>query len=371
MLVSIGIMAWNEAEVIGTTLRSLLEQTIFRDPAQASCRIEIIVVPNGCSDDTAKVAAEALSAGVAGLPPGRVAWRICDLTAPGKANAWNHFVHGFSDPAADFIVLMDADIRFTHPATLANMLAALARDPVACIATDLPQKHVQFKPRKSLFDRISLAIGQMTQAAPGQLTGQLYCARAGVLRRIHMPPGLIVEDGFIKQMVCTDMLTRPVDNRRIVRAADASHVFESYTRIVDVFNNQRRQQVAHTIYVYLREYLKGVIGEKDAGQIIAENNARDPEWFMTIVRERVKQGGWWVMYPGALAVRFQRLRNLPARTALLRLPVALVAFLMDLVILAAANRRLKKGQIKGIWKDTKSYALAGTAVPGAAPRDAR
>lgn len=365
MIISIGIMAWNEAEVIGATLRSLLAQSLVRELGGSTRRLEIVVVPNGCSDPTERVTGEVLQAGAAELPPDRFAWSVIALAEPGKANAWNQFVHRFSDPAADYIFLMDADIRFTHPDTLKNMLAALEQDAHAVIATDLPQKHVLFKSRKTIFDRISIGVGQMTQAAPAQLTGQLYVARGPVLRQIHMPPGLIVEDGFIKHMVCTDQFTRPSDNRRIIRAPNASHVFESYTSLVDIFNNQRRQQVAHAIYVYLRDYLAARAGEKDAGQIIAENNARDPDWYRALIRERVKQGGWWVLYPGAFAVRFARLRNLSPLQALAKLPVAVAAFLMDVVILVAANRRLKSGQLKGIWKDTKSYVLAaGESSPG-------
>jgi hypothetical protein len=185
-----------------------------------------------------------------------------------------------------------------------------------------------------------------------------------VLRRIHMPAGLIAEDGFIKHMVCTDLFTRPSDSRRIIRAPEASHVFESYTRVTDIFNNQRRQQVAQSIYVHLRDYLKARPGEKDAGQIIAENNASDPDWFCALIRERVKEGGWWVMYSGAFAVRFARLRTLSRLQALVHLPVAVAAFLMDAVVLIAANRRLKRGGMHGLWKDTKSHALAQAGALG-------
>ena len=368
MIISIGILAWNEAEVIGATLRSLFEQSLLRELAGSAHRLEVVVVPNGCSDSTEQVAAAALAAGAADLPAGRFSWRVQPLTEPGKANAWNHFVHRFSDPAADYVFLMDADIRLTHPDTLKNMLQALERDAHAGVATDLPQKHVLFKKRKSLFDRLSLGVGQMTQAAPAQLTGQLFCARGPLLRRIYMPPGLIVEDGFVKHMVCTDMFTAPADNRRVVRAPEASHVFESYTRVGDVFNNQVRQQVAHAIYAYLRDYLTARVaaGEGDAGQIVAANNARDPDWYGALIRERVRQGGRWAMYPGAFGVRFRRLRNLPRPQAALKLPVAVAAFLMDVVILVAANRRLRSGRLKGIWKDTKSYALAQTGAPASA-----
>ena len=359
MIISIGILAWNEESSIGAALQSLLEQALIRELADhAEDQLEIVVVPNGCSDRTDEKAAEALRTGATALPAERFSWRVESLREAGKVNAWNQFVHKFSNQAADYVFLMDADISFTHPDTLKNMVLALIKTPEAEASTDLPQKHILFKSRKTLGDRLSLAIGQITQSAPAQLTGQLYCARGPMLRRIHMPLGLMVEDGFLKHMLCTNLFTQPSDNKRIIRAPNASHVFEAYFRVMDIFNNQRRQQIGHCIYTYLRDGLKADTSGKNAGELIAENNAHDPDWFRKVIRERVQQGGWWVIYPGALSVRFKRLRNLSPAQAFLRLPVAIVAFLMDVVVLVAANRRLRSGQLAGVWKDTKTSVLS-------------
>jgi glycosyltransferase involved in cell wall biosynthesis len=358
MIVSIGILAWNEEACIGGALRSLLAQSLIRDLSPAGARrVEVIVVPNGCTDTTADRASAAMQQGARALPNGVLSWRVETVAEPGKVNAWNLFVHRFSHPQAAFVFLMDADILLGHPNTLANMVQALEGDEHAAAAVDLPRKHIAAKARKSLTDRLSLAVSGMTQAAPGQLTGQLYCARGPLLRRVHMPLGLLVEDGFLKQLLCTDLMRKPCDNSRVVRAPEATHVFEAYTGLKDVFLNQRRQQIGHAVYTYLRDYLRDRVGEKDAGQIIAENNARDPDWFRALIRARVKQGGWWVMYPGAFSVRWRRLRTLAPWQALVRFPVAAAAFLLDIAVLAAANHRLRSGRLAGVWKDTKSTAL--------------
>ena len=49
----------------------------------------------------------------------------------------------------------------------------------------------------------------------------------------------------------------------------------------------------------------------------------------------------------------------------MRVPIAMVAFLLDIPVLIAANHRLKTGQLAGVWKDTKSTALdqAAAAAP--------
>lgn len=355
MKISVGILAWNEEDCIGGTVRSLLAQSLVRELGPAGDQqVEVIVVPNGCTDTTAQQAATALQQGASALPSGVFSWRVESVAEPGKVNAWNLFVHRFSHPQADYIFLMDADILLAHPDTFKNMVLTLEQNAHAFVATDLPQKHIAGAGRKSIADRISLAVSGMTQAVPGQLTGQLYCGRGPVLRRVFMPLGLVVEDGFLKQMLCTEMMRKPCDNSRVVRAPNATHVFEAYTRVKDVFRNQRRQQAGHAVYTYLRDYLLEHVGEKDAGEILAENNARDPEWFRVLIRERVARSGRWVMYPSAFTVRWRRLRNLSPVQALVRLPVVLVAFLMDVVVLVAANHRIRSGQLAGIWPDTKS-----------------
>ena len=69
MIVSIGMLAYNEAAGIGKTISSLLAQSVFRE-ASAAAQVsawEIVVVPNGCTDDTAQVAEVALRSGIAQL----------------------------------------------------------------------------------------------------------------------------------------------------------------------------------------------------------------------------------------------------------------------------------------------------------------
>lgn len=358
MIISIGILAWNEEDCIGGTVRSLLAQSLILELGSAGDRqIEVIVVPNGCTDTTAQQAATALQQGADKLPSGVFSWRVESVAEPGKVNAWNLFVHQFCHPQADYIFLMDADIILSHPDTLKNMVLALEQNAHAFVSTDLPQKNIASAGRKSLADLLSLAVSGMTQAAPGQLTGQLYCARGPMLRRVVMPLGLVVEDGFLKQMLCTEMMRKPCDNSRVVRAPNAMHVFEAYTRVKDVFRNQRRQQAGHAVYTYLRDYLLEHVGEKDAGEILAENNAHDPEWFRKLIKERVERSGRWVMYPGAFTVRWRRLRHLSRMQALVKLPVVLMAFCLDVVVLVAANHRIRSGQLAGIWPDTKSKFL--------------
>jgi len=261
--ISIGLLAWNEEESIGATLDSLFGQSLFLDP---EWYIEVVCVPNACTDGTVAAIRRAYERAAVRHP--RVAMEIHELVQPGKVNAWNHFVRLYSDPTAGILVLVDADILFHGVDTLRNMVRLLEENPDVVVATDRPVKHVELAERKTVMDRISLAVSRMTRLAPGQLTGQLYAARGDFLRRLVIPEGILVEDGFLKQMVVTDCFTRPADQTRIRCAPDAAHVFEAYTRIGDILPNQRRQAVGHVVVSGDRALLDELpAGARDASQI--------------------------------------------------------------------------------------------------------
>ncbi len=65
IVVSIGILAYNEESSIAGTIESILEQSIVKDPPPG-WQVEIVCVPNGCTDLTAEVAGESLKAMSAG-----------------------------------------------------------------------------------------------------------------------------------------------------------------------------------------------------------------------------------------------------------------------------------------------------------------
>src|SRR5260370_250597 len=91
---SIGIIAWNEEQAIGATLDSLFQQSLFSHVKQRGQKCEILCVANGCTDNTAQVAAEVFSHH-AREHPFREAFcgRVANVAERGKANALNQFVH--------------------------------------------------------------------------------------------------------------------------------------------------------------------------------------------------------------------------------------------------------------------------------------
>lgn len=100
MKISIGILAYNEAETISNVLYSLWEQSLIQ--YNNDNIIEVIVVTNGCTDNTAEIAQKVLENLSQDFDAAVIQWQVCEVEESGKSNAWNLFVHQFSAPDTDF-----------------------------------------------------------------------------------------------------------------------------------------------------------------------------------------------------------------------------------------------------------------------------
>jgi hypothetical protein len=359
--ISIGVLAWNEEEAIATTLDSLFQQSLFADLHERRAHCEIFCVANGCTDSTPALAARVFADRMA-QHPFRAAFsgRVVALAERGKANAWNVFVHQLSSRAAKVLFVMDADILLATPHTLRNMYQALLQDAAAHAAIDQPLKDIAFKTRKSLRERLSLATSRLTQADGAQLTGQLYCLRAEVARRIVLPRDLLVEDGFIKTLLCTDFLTRPSNPRRIVQAKEAAHVFEAYTSAQAILRNQKRQMIGQTIvHLLLDKDLKDHARHDSSSleDCVRTREAQDPLWLRRLTATHLQETKYfWRLFPGIPSFRFKRLAKMRGWQKLACLPAATAGAVVTLVACWMARRFLKSG-FTVYWPDTHSPSL--------------
>jgi hypothetical protein len=270
------------------------------------------------------------------------------LSERGKLNAWNQYVHIFSDKAARFLIMMDADILIHRCETLYNMVFSLEQNSEASISVDRPCKDIQFKPHRTMSDRLSLAATQMTSAGDGQLCAQLYCIRSEVARNIYLPKDLAAcEDGFIKALVCTDFLKHQAKAERICVAPNAEHTFEAYTTPGTIFKNQKRQIIGQTIvHILVDNHLKTIpMPERHRlAATLSEKDSLDPSWLKRQIRDHVRKVRFfWRLYPGLLRHRFKALGKLTPLRRLLCLPAAAAGFLVTIVSSIMAYSSLKEG----------------------------
>jgi glycosyltransferase involved in cell wall biosynthesis len=369
--VSLGIFAWNEEKVIATTLESLFQQSLFQEFAARGWICEIVCVVNGCSDATPEIAEE-LFARQRGRHPFREAFvcRVANIKEPGKLNAWNHFVHAISPANASILIMMDADIALHRADTLWRMINALEQDSAAAVSVDQPRKHTELKQRRNPADWVSLAMGKLTNAAAAQLCGQLYCIRAEVARNIYLPRDLgACEDGFIKALVCTDFLSRPVLQDRIRRADGAEHMFEAYTTPAAIFKNQKRQMIGQTVvHILVDRYLNNLssIDRLSLAAFLRKQDENDPRWLKRLIAAHLKEiRFWWRLYPGLITQRFKHLRNLGLAKRLVYFPTAcgsaglafLTSFAAWKLLKAGATCYWPKAQRRAV--DSKAFGSAG------------
>jgi len=342
--VSFGILAYNESDSIGTTLESLFQQSLFTE-TDSSYAIEILVVPNGCTDETAKISRVTLDKLVKQSAHANVSWQVCEVEQPGKSNAWNRYVHDFSNPAADYLFLMDADIQFLEPDTLRNMIHALETTPEAWVSTDIPVKAVALKDKKNVIERLSVSVSRDVQNRErwAAICGQLYCARAAMLRKIWMPVGLPSQDGFIRMMVITAGFTSPMNCQRVVLAKPASHKFEAYINLHSLLAHEKGQVMGNRINNWIYSYLRDNCNqEHDAGSLIKQLNDENPLWLRQLIQKTIAEKGWWLLPQGYAFRRFKRLQGQPLQKIISKFPVTITAFLADLVVAVQVNQELHK-----------------------------
>lgn len=337
MKLAIGILAHNEEGVIGATIASLLGQSVFKDTA---LKKQVIVVANGCADKTVKVARAALS----GMDAHETIFDVLDIARAGKANAWNIFVHEASAPDADYFILLDADIEFATDDAIARLVDHLERHAGIEIAPDQPVKKFAGGGPMQLLIRALQKSGSDDRHA---ISGQLYAARAGALRAIRMPVGVVVEDGFLRAMILTAGFTAPEDKTRIIRAPEVRHYYAPYQSLSSIWRYERRQAAGTTINKYLYDAFQ--TWRRDGATLAEEIDRRNkatPDWLEALIAERTRDGGFILIPKSYVLRRWKRLSQLSGKDVL-KAPLYAVAMLYDIAVAIDASRQLRSRARQG------------------------
>jgi glycosyltransferase involved in cell wall biosynthesis len=346
--ISLGVLAHNEERCIGAMLQSLFRQSIF---TEEGCRrlgivqVELVCIPNGCADKTVDVVSAAFAARSFSRST-KLALRVREQ--PGKAAAWNAYVHELSDRRADYLVLMDADISFASDDVLELLLGELEANLTALVATDRPVKSIRLKERLSLDDRVSLSISEQS-SGDNEICGQLYCARSSELRRIWMPSFLPVEDGFLAAMVHTAGFTVEGRPGAIVRMSKAIHYYDAHENIVGFLQHERRIIVGCVINAWIYTLLWEAGSGGHVGRFIEQKNSADPAWLDSLVSHEVAARGVWLVPSSFVFKRMYALKGQPVLAVLQRLPLAFIGSVLQLIACILANKTLRRPKASQFW----------------------
>lgn len=352
MKITIGAMAYNEGQRIEKTLKSLLEQTVFTttEPKHESFQWSIVIVPNGCSDNTHDVATSYLTSSIPKLNNHNVSFKVVSLTQAGKSNAWNEFVHHIADKDTDIFIFIDADIFFGHNETIENSLELL-QNSTAEVVVDTPLKFFDENAPKLIRKISERTSSTKANELPG-IAGSFYCVRSETIREVWLPIGLSGEDGFVYSMMITNKCRSEPNPNLVVRASNASHYFEGLTKLSSIIHHEIRLVIGTTLNCYLTwDALYSLTDPKGmgAGLLIKNLNENKPTWYKDFITNNIKNRGYWVLPRGMFTRRGYYLKHLTVKNFIYRIPMFFISFIFDLYVFIKVNNKLKSGQGIGFW----------------------
>ncbi|MEP6784454.1 MAG: glycosyltransferase [Sphingomonadales bacterium] len=339
MKITIGLLAKNEEKRIGATIASLSSQSIF----SAGHSVSIIVVPNACTDNTAKVAQDAFDRHFGNSD---AIFQVVETPNPGKSRAWNQLVHDIAPPDTDFFVFVDADIAFAYDDAIIDMFSVLDAHPETRVCAGWPRKDVSKKTKKTWIDRFSLTVSEQG-GYEHAICGQLYVARGDALRTIWLPVPTPGEDGFLNAMVQTNGFSEPAIPVRVRRAPRVTHFFEAIS-IAEYFKHERRMIVGTAINTWMFEHFMALERTEPVGSKIRSLNESDHGWVQQVVTTRTA-GKLWTLPPKLLTWRLDNLRNSNWTSFFRRVPFSVAATLLNIVPALSANVTLRRKGSGSIW----------------------
>ncbi|MCC6694564.1 MAG: glycosyltransferase family 2 protein [Candidatus Hydrogenedentes bacterium] len=348
MNVCIGILAHNEASVIANTIRHLAAQSLIASPQPADYCVEVICVPNGCTDDTAEIARQECARAEA-VPRNRsVSFSVEEVDEPGKCNAWNRFIHEFADPKTDYFILMDADTQCGQPDTLERLLLSLVADPFAYATVDTPLKDFSQKTQKTPLEWFSTQVS--SAAFQGHLAGSLYCIRGEIARRMWFPGNIPVEDGLLTKMLITNFLTEEPNKARIIHVPGTSHYFQAILSLRTIMRHEKRIVLGSFINECILDHIAAHRTEaEDAAVYLKRQMNENSHWLHETLKVEFAKRRMELILNSLSLRHLRKLRGLPVSQKALRFLPLLAKTALGSISSISAYMEIKYGNPYEYW----------------------
>lgn len=343
MKLHIGVFAHNEESRIANIIRDLGRQSIFQ---LERVDVRVTILANGCHDETVKVASQAVSE----LPSLiKSNFRVADLEVEGKSRTWNHFVHTLSDETFEGLFFIDGDIRISNENNLELMFDALASKAERVIINSNPVKDISRATKKlTLTEKVILAGGGTADDLSSCICGQLYLARATAIKDLFMPVGLPVEDGFLRAMILTDILTKEEQLSRIYCDDSIWHTYESIRSVRKLISHQTRIVIGSAINSSIFQYLRLKADSYDDRASLLSQSARDESWLNNMLREILPRAPYGYIPFHFLFKRI--IRMLSTRSWRPKsIANAVAGFSFDFTVYIIATVKMTTGKGAGYW----------------------
>ena len=340
--VDIGVFAHNEARCIVGVLEGLLRQET------AGLDLRILVLANGCKDNTATLAQAFAETHDRTGENGTAQIDVVDLPEGGKSRTWNRFVHDLSRRDAEVLIFSDADIELPQTDSMVSLVKGLQANPHLHAFNSHPIKDIVYRPDNlSAIDK-AIAMGSETlNDWKTAICGSLYAMPATKARALHMPIGLAVEDGFLRAMILTDAMTKDEDFSKI-DGGDVFHIFASERSVLALIRHQTRIVIGSSVNAAAFATLHGLPSNQRHAELARA--AKEERWLHNVIRAQLPRwpSGWIPLH--FLTKRIGFIAQDPGK--LLRpkqLFVLLLGFGFDLVVYVMAQIKMAKGIGAGHW----------------------
>ncbi|MFP8781476.1 glycosyltransferase [Hydrogenophaga sp. RWCD_12] len=338
--VDIGVFAHNEAKGIERTLEALLRQDVTGMDAR------ILVLANGCTDDTARLARTFAQSTT--IAPSNLKVEVIELTRGGKSRTWNSYVHELSRQDAEVLIFTDADIELPETDSLLRLVKGLTANPRLHAFNSHPIKDIVYRPENlSAMDKVIAMSSETLNDWKTAICGSLYAMPAAKARLLHLPIGLAVEDGFLRAMILTDAMTMEEDFSRI-DGGDVFHVFASERSVSALIRHQTRIVIGSAINTAVFGALHRL--PKDQHYKELARAASQDNWLNEMIRSQLPRwpDGWIPLH--YLTKRIKFIAQQPKKLFHPRHIVVLaVGFVFDLVVYVNAQIKMTIGVGAGHW----------------------
>ena len=329
--VDIGVFAHDEASGIAATLRSLLAQDLFQ-----SAQVRLVVLANGCSDQTVAVARAVTGA------------EVVDLPLRGKSRTWTRFLQDIAHPDAQILIFADADILLPKGDALSRLVQGLSAQPGLFAVSSQPVKDLTLAPGAlTLTERLIAASAGGLDDWQTAICGQLYAMPAARARQFHLPIGLPVEDGFLRAVLLTDHLTGPEDFNRLAGAQGVRHIYASERRVGALIRHQTRIVIGSAVNAAAFAALRRLPPEDRAEEL--QTAARDKGWLPAVLASELPRWPYGFVPLHFLTKRLVRLVKPGQPRSARQVALALVGFGFDAIVYALAQIKMWRGSGAGHW----------------------
>ena len=298
--VDIGVFAHNEARSIARMLGELMRQET------TGLDVRILVLANGCTDDTVTQARSFVPPGANVNSTARI--EVIDLLQGGKSRTWNRFVHEVSRPDVDVLIFSDADIALPEPDSLVRLVQGLLSNPRLHAFNSHPIKDIVYRPQDLSMMEKAIAMGAM---------------------------------------ILTDVMTMEEDLSRL-DGGDVFHIFASERSVLSLIRHQTRIVIGSAVNSVAFAALHEL--PKDQRRSALAKAAGQESWLSEVIRSHLPQWpfGWIPLH--YLTKRIGFIAHQPRNLLRPRQVFVLVmGFAFDLVVYVNAQIKMARGTGAGHW----------------------